>query len=63
MQISSKAKSKLKTLQIILKERENSDNKSSYNDNNVDFEFDDKVNGDYVAGQYAGECNVFIMMQ
>ena len=62
MQISSKAKSKLKTPQIILKERENSDNKSSYNDN-VNFEFDDKVNGDYVAGQYAGKCNVFIMMQ
>ena len=63
MQISSKAKSKLKTPQTILKERENSDNKSSYNDSNVDVEFDDKANDDYVAGQYAGKCNVFIMLQ
>ena len=53
-----KSKSELKTPQIILKERKNSDNESSDNDNNVDFEFSDIANGDYVAGQYAGRSNV-----
>ena len=35
-----------------------SDDKSSADDNNVDFEFSDIVNGDYVVVQYAGKCNV-----
>ena len=31
---------------------------SSEDDNNVDFEFSDIVNGDYIVVQYAGKCNV-----
>ena len=46
----------------MLKERENiselSSDKSSENDNSVDFEFSDIVNGDYVVVQYARKCNV-----
>ena len=58
---SSKSKLKSKTPRIVLKERnisELSDDKSSVDDNNVDFEFSDIVNGDYVVVQYAGKCNV-----
>ena len=46
----------------MLKERENiselSSDKSSENDNSVDFEFSDIVNGDYVVVQYARKCNL-----
>ena len=58
-----KSKSKQKTPPIVLKERENiselSDGESSEDDNNVDFEFSDIVNGYYIVLQYAGKCNVF----
>lgn len=35
-----------------------SSDKSSENDNSVDFEFSDIVNGDYVVVQYARKCDV-----
>ena len=58
-----KSKSKQKTPLIVLKERENiselSDGESSEDDNDVDFEFSDIVNGYYIVTQYAGKCNVY----
>ena len=35
-----------------------SDDESSEDDNDVDFEFRDIVHGDYIVVQYAGKCNV-----
>ena len=53
---------KSKTPQIVLKGRECiselTDDESNEDDDNVDFEFNDVVNGDYVVVQYAGKCNV-----
>ena len=61
---SSKSKLKAKLPRVVLKEREMrelselSDDESNEDDNNVDFEYHDTVNGDYGIVQYAGKCNI-----